>query len=212
LEYLSARRISTGFLFEVDQFLRSHPEIARYAPQFLKTLYTSPPLHAYLHFLKGYTRPARYIDGIITTAEFALPVGFQPACLRDVPDPELDDFFEGFEYRHDILDRIDKEVLIACNDIRVGRGIAPNLRRLVCYAVWGNLVDAYKYYEYSYQQEYMPHRYLPEHVVLGEIPKPRGYTEPTPTSVRGWRRHREVRYRMARAKDQGVGECYYYNG
>jgi hypothetical protein len=96
--------------------------------------------------------------------------------------------------------------MYACINLQHGRFVSPALRRLVCYAVFGHPVDAYKFYEYNYQQEYMPHRYLPEHVVLGEIPKPVDYREPAPSSIHGFKKHRDIRYHMAQAKDQGVGE------
>lgn len=211
LNYIARRQVSRGFLYEIDQFLRSHSEIARYARNFVELINSLPPLDAYLFFLKGYTRPARYMDGIIRTDDFLLPVGFRPTSLRSIHDTELDDFFDGFEYRYDILDRIDKEVEWACADISQGRRVYASMRRLVCLVIYGNPVDAYKYYEYNYQQEYMPHRYLPEHVVLGEIPKLAGYREPEPTQLRGFRGYGNVRYRMARARDQGVGESWCYS-
>lgn len=85
-------------------------------------------------------------------------------------------------------------------------------RRLVLYAVFGNPVDAFKYYEYNYQTEWLAHRYLPEHVVLSEIPKPEDYTGPEPIVLgsgngrkpEGQRDHNSTRLRMARAKNQGV--------
>jgi hypothetical protein len=93
---------------------------------------------------------------------------------------------------------------------------------LVCLVIYGNPVDAYKYFEFNYQQEYMPHRYLHDHYVL-DIPKPAGYTQPHPKAIepeisepetsyshsrirRRFIPHTGVRYRMARAKDQGVGK------
>jgi hypothetical protein len=210
LGYLSMRKVSTGFLVEIDQFIRGHPELAKHASgmRFLEELTNLPPLEAYQYFLRGYTRPARYIDGIILTGDFRLPSDFRPKSVSHVRDKELEDFFDGFKYRYDILDQIDRVVSAACVDLSYGGFVNSGLRRLVCYAAWGNPVDAYKWYEYSYQQDYMPHRYLPEHVVLGEIPKPDDYIEPKPTIMKGWKRHREVRFRMAKAKDEGVGESF----
>jgi hypothetical protein len=121
-------------------------------------------------------------------------------------DPELLDFFDGFEYRNDIIERIDQEVYAGVMAIVNGQQISLALRKLVCYAVWGNPIDAYKYFEYSYQNEYMPHRYLPEHVTLGHIPKPANYSEPRPTIDTSFKRHFSVRARMSRANDQGVGK------
>ena len=206
MDYLAHRRVAPGFLVEIDMFIRAHPEVVRYAPSFIQLINSLPPLEAYLYFLKGYTRPARYVEGVIRTDAFTLSPYFRPMSITMIRDKELDDFFEGFDYRYDILDRIDNEVRHACTNIRYGCFVPHALRRLVCYAVFGNPVDAYKYFEYNYQQEYMPHRYLPEHVVLGEIPKPSEYSEPVPSSVPGWKKHRDIRYRMARANDQGVGE------
>ncbi|KAF2110844.1 hypothetical protein BDV96DRAFT_583040 [Lophiotrema nucula] len=204
LDYLARRRVTRGFLAEIDQFLRANPDIATYSPPFIERLNSLPPLDAYLFFVKGYTRPARYIEGLISSAPFVLPPGFQYRAIQYTEDAELDDFFAGFEYRYDILERIDREVYFACIDMQAGRPVSTSLRRLVCYAVFGNPVDAYKWYEYSYQQDYLPHRYIPEHVVLADVPKPGTYTEPEPSVVKPWNTHADVRFRMARAKDEGV--------
>jgi hypothetical protein len=98
-------------------------------------------------------------------------------------------------------------VRMGMQNLAYGRPVPLALRKLVCYALWGNPVDAYKWFEYSYQNEYMPHRYLPEHVVLGHLPKPTNCEDPRPSVLTGCRRHGDVRARMARANDQGVSEC-----
>lgn len=134
---------------------------------------------------------------------------YQPLSTKS--DPELVDFFDGFDYRHDIIERIDQEVYMGMRELACGRSITLALRKLVCYAVWGNPVDAYKWFEYSYQNEYMPHRYLPEHVVLGHVPKPADYTEPRPSNTSGYKKHGDVRARMARANDQGVGKRFMWS-
>ncbi|KAF1970063.1 hypothetical protein BU23DRAFT_571114 [Bimuria novae-zelandiae CBS 107.79] len=204
--YLNMRNVSIGFLHEIDQFMESHPEIASCSTgrEMIRLMNNLSPLEAYRYFIKGYTRPARYVDGIVVSGDFRLPVGFRPPSLRSRHDPELDDFFEGFDYRWDIIDRIDREVMFACNEISSGKSVPSGLRRLVCYAAWGNPVDAYKWFEYNYQEEYMAHRYLPEHVVLSDIPKPQDYTLPNPRGVDETRTHMYVRFRMARANDEGV--------
>ncbi|KAF2133863.1 hypothetical protein P153DRAFT_100196 [Dothidotthia symphoricarpi CBS 119687] len=208
LVYLESRMISTGFLAEIDQFLYGHPEIASCTEgrSTLHQLNTLSPLDAYKYFLRGYTRPARYIDGVIKTEPFQLPMSFPYQPLSTKHDPELVDFFDGFEYRHDIIQRIDQEVFYGIEELSFCRPVPLAMRKLVCYAIWGNPVDAYKWYEYSYQQDYMAHTYLPEHVVLGHVSRPADYAEPEPSVMRSWRSHRVVRFRMARAKDQGVGE------
>jgi hypothetical protein len=131
----------------------------------------------------------RYLDGIIRSEYFSLPLDFPYRPLSTKRDPELDDFFDGFEYRHDIIGRIDHEVRMGMQNLAYGRPVPLALRKLVCYALWGNPVDAYKWFEYSYQNEYMPHRYLPEHVVLGHLPKPTNCEDPRPSVLTGCRRH-----------------------
>ncbi|KAH4007433.1 hypothetical protein HBH98_010520 [Parastagonospora nodorum] len=204
--YLAARSISFGFLTEIDQFIRGHPEISTCAEgrATLREISVLPPLKAYKYFLKGYTRPARYIDGIIRTDAFTIPLDLTYQSLSTKNDPELVDFFDGFDFRHDIIERIDKEVYMGMQDLGNGRQVPLAVRKLICYAVWGNPVDAYKWFEYAYQNEYMPHRYLPEHVVLRHVPKPVNYTEPRASVLTGHRKHGDVRARMARANDQGV--------
>jgi hypothetical protein len=149
---------------------------------------------------------SRYLDGIIRTDAFPLPANYAYQQLSTRSDPELLEFFHGFDYRHDIIERIDEEVHMGTRKLSDGGQVSLSLRKLICYAIWGNPVDAYKHYEYAYQNEYMPHRYLPEHVILGHVPKPAGYTGPRPSINSGYKKHHDVRSRMARANDQGVGK------
>ncbi|KAJ8107052.1 hypothetical protein OPT61_g9132 [Boeremia exigua] len=184
----------------------SHPEIADY-PEGRETimhLNSSSPLGAYKYFLRGYTRPARYIDGIIKSEYFTLPANYQYQPLLTKVDPELVEFFEGFEYRLDIIERIDVVVRAGIRELSLCRSLPPEYRRLICYAIWGNPSDAYKWYEYQFQEEYLQHRYLPEHVVLGHLPKLAGEANAQPSSLNVSNRHKDVRYRMARANDQGI--------
>jgi hypothetical protein len=126
--------------------------------------------------------------------------------LRTKHDPELVEFFDGFDYRYDIIDRIDQAVYGGIRELALGRPVPSSYRRLICYAIWGNPADAYKWYEYSLQEEYLPHRYLPEHVVLGHVSQLAGKAEPQPSILDSSRRHMDVRYRMARANDEGISE------
>lgn len=136
---------------------------------------------------------------------FTLPANYPYQPLRTKIDPELIDFFKGFEYRYDVIDRIDQVVHEGIRKLSVGQPLPSGYRRLICYALWGNPSDAYKWYEYSLQDEYLPHRYLPEHVVLGHVPKFAGEADPQPSILNTSRRHMKVRYRMARAYDEGIG-------
>jgi hypothetical protein len=137
---------------------------------------------------------------------FMMPVDYPYQPLSTKTDPELVEFFEGFEYRWDIIHRIDEAVRAGLEKLSLGRPIPSGYRRLVCYAVWGNPSDAYKWYEYQLQEEYLPHRYLPEHVILRNLPKLAGDAIPLPSSLDNPSRHKDVRYKMARANDGGVGK------
>jgi hypothetical protein len=108
----------------------------------IKDMNDMPALQAYRLFLRGYTRPARYVDGIISTA-FTLPPNFQPPSVYDRQDIELQDFFSGFDTRNDILDGIDRAVADACAAMSAGLSVSSDLKRLVCYACWGNPIDAF---------------------------------------------------------------------
>lgn len=64
LTYLESRRISPFFIHEIDQFLGAHPELATLQPDWCDKIRTLRPVDAYLFFLRGYTKPARYIDDV----------------------------------------------------------------------------------------------------------------------------------------------------
>lgn len=66
LDYLQKRKISFHFLNDIDDFLKRHPGLLKACPNWCYQLSTLPPLQAYLFFIKGYLRPARYIDGVST--------------------------------------------------------------------------------------------------------------------------------------------------
>lgn len=131
----------------------------------------------------------------------------RPGRIADEYDEELEEFFEGEEYRVDILNEIDRLVDYLCYNIQTGAWVKDMDRKLVVYALWGNPVDAYKYFEYNYQTVWLPHRYLPEHVALGNVPKVEDYSLPVPCVVdpfQDQRSHYATRLRMARANDNGI--------
>lgn len=127
--------------------------------------------------------------------------------MRYIGDTELEDFFRDFGYRYDVLACIDQEAAFAVNELRRGRSIMADMSRLVCYAIYGNPVDAYKFYQFRYQEKDTPTRYLPKHIVLRHKLERQVHVgpPPIPSAVDYCSRHRAVRYRMARANDQGVG-------
>lgn len=71
--------------------------------------------------------------------------------LRKKYDSELTNFIDGRQCRDGIIDRIDEEVCAGVQDFIDGQPVPIALRKLVCYAVWGHPVDAYKWYEFTYQ-------------------------------------------------------------
>ncbi|KAL1638414.1 hypothetical protein SLS56_000223 [Neofusicoccum ribis] len=208
LSYITRRKITVGFLNEIDQLLRNNPELYYHSPEWSLRFNTARPLDAYKFFLKGYTKPARYLAGFLPDVQsFTLPQYFIPGKLDGLFDEELHGFFAGQEYRHDILQEIDKLVDSLCYRIQCGQFVKNADRRLVVYALWANPIDAFKYYEYSYQTSWLQHRYLPEHVELCNIPKGRDYTLPTPSVVDyqgGHHSHWTTRLKMAKANDEGV--------
>ena len=64
LDYLHRGKVSPYFLVEIDKFLSGHPEISHYTPGFENEINHTSPLNAYCFFVQGYTKPARYIDGV----------------------------------------------------------------------------------------------------------------------------------------------------
>lgn len=63
-EYLENRRVSPFFVHEIDQFLLTYPELAELQPEWCHRIATLSPLDAYRFFVKGYTKPARYLSGV----------------------------------------------------------------------------------------------------------------------------------------------------
>ncbi|KAJ9643631.1 hypothetical protein H2201_006263 [Coniosporium apollinis] len=214
LQYLSSRRIAKTFLVEIDLLLASHPELLHDAREFALEFNRGTPLQAYKFFIKGYTKPARYEPGALPEQEYDLRtmLPYTPtSSLSKKFDEELSAFFEGYQYRVDILMRIDKEAETYRRDFLDNSPLSAGQRKLMIYALFGNPVDAYKFYEYNFQTEWLPHRYLPEHVVFAEVSKPDDYALPVPHVMaregeipehrRLWK---ETRLRMARAADAGV--------
>lgn len=64
LDYLQKRKISLHFLNDIDDFLKRHPGLLKACPSWCYQLNALSPLQAYLFFVKGYLRPARYVDGV----------------------------------------------------------------------------------------------------------------------------------------------------
>jgi hypothetical protein len=83
--------------------------------------------------------------------------------MADRYDPELEAWFDGTPYRTDLLQVMDEEVDRVAAKLWRREHVTFPERKFLAYCVWGNLVDAFKYFEYNYQTSWLPHRYLPEH-------------------------------------------------
>ncbi|CAD0026944.1 unnamed protein product [Aureobasidium pullulans] len=77
-------------------------------------LVTLPPLDAYMFFIRGYLRPARYVD--------SLQIPNRPVYLEhSVFDAKLFEFFADIGICYEILGDIDKEVALLTQDYLSGR-------------------------------------------------------------------------------------------
>ncbi|KAF1987393.1 hypothetical protein K402DRAFT_420208 [Aulographum hederae CBS 113979] len=204
-DYLHGRGVSLRFLVEIDQFLANVPELMEYSPVWADAINTASPLQAYLHFVQGYTRPARYREGIVprNARNIQFPHRLQ-YCTRS-RDEELEEFTD---YNYQIVRKIDDEFDYLWEKFDAGNYLSYAQCSLLGYILKGNLVDAYKFYVYQYQLDDLAKRYRPEHVQMLQIPKIRGMNGPFPSSIgasgratrrRSWMR---IRARMAAAYDQ----------
>lgn len=76
--------------------------------------------------------------------------------IAGIYDTELVDFFGGYEYRVDILQKIDAEVARLEQALLYGDRVTFAQRKLLGYTLWGNVADAFKFYEYNYQEVRKP--------------------------------------------------------
>lgn len=70
-------------------------------------------------------------------------------------DPELIDFFDGWDYRYDILEMIDRNVDDLARKHEHGINLTQGEYKMMCFGIYANPVDAYKYYEYNYQDSFL---------------------------------------------------------
>lgn len=150
----------------------------------------------------------RYLKGIIQAENISIPLDRLNHRLAERYDPELDAHINGHMYPYDILFTIDEEAKRGIKEVLAGRSVRLGLRKLICYALWGNPVDAYKWYQYQYQETNLSLCYLPEHLVLMEIPKADNYFSPRPDVTYGSKKYGYIRNSMARAHDEGIGRVF----
>ena len=75
---------------------------------------------------------------------FNIPLPDTIMPVTPIYDEELATFFSGYEYRYDILDKIDYEVARLANALHHGEKVTFGERKLVAYALFANVVDTYK--------------------------------------------------------------------
>lgn len=78
--------------------------------------------------------------------------------LVNAYDVELVDFFDGYDYRSDLLELIDVHVADLVGQYNRGVPLGLSQYKILQFVVYGNPVDAYKYFEYNYQTEWLAHR------------------------------------------------------
>ncbi|THZ16429.1 hypothetical protein D6C91_06360 [Aureobasidium pullulans] len=160
LEYLDKRRITSHFLNEIDDFLTSYPELLKACPMWCYQLATLPPLDAYMFFIRGYLRPARYVDGALPSLD-QLQIPDRPVYLEhSVFDAELFEFFADIGICYEILGDMDKEVALLTQDYLSGRQLNRHQLIFLAMVTYANPVDALKYYEYCYKTDFRQNRYV----------------------------------------------------
>ena len=75
---------------------------------------------------------------------FNIPLPDTIMPVAPIYDEELATFFSGYEYRYDILDKIDHEVARLASALYHGEKVTFGERKLVAYALFANVVDTYK--------------------------------------------------------------------
>lgn len=85
-----------------------------------------------------------------------LPAVIPP--LAKAYDVELVDFFDGWNYRYDILEQMDHHIADLMRQHEHGVRLTSAQYKMLQFGVYGNPVDAYKYFEYNYQSEWLAHR------------------------------------------------------
>ncbi|KAI4784988.1 hypothetical protein E4T52_00007 [Aureobasidium sp. EXF-3400] len=216
LDYLQKRKISFHFLNDIDAFLKRHPELLKACPSWCYQLSALSPLQAYLFFIKGYLRPARYVDGALPAPEDEqIPV--RPISLEHHShDPELYEHITDIGQCLELLGRLDELVWLLTQAYHSGHRINDAQILLLTMATYAQPVDVLKYYEYCYLPSLQSGRYAPSchryRAVLTQVKTYSG-TQQEPvreqpfglkaSGVEVMRSYRRVREAMARAADRG---------
>ncbi|KAH0367818.1 hypothetical protein KCU65_g4386, partial [Aureobasidium melanogenum] len=217
LEYLQKRKISSHFLNDIDNFLKRHPGLLKACPSWCYQLNALSPLQAYLFFVKGYLRPARYVDGALPGPEDE-QIPARPISLEHHShDPELYDHVTDIGQCLELLGRLDEVVWLLTKAYHSGQRLNELQFNLLTMATYAQPVDALKYYEYCYWPS-LQNRIVQEHNVLGHLVRnpappsrpappagPRRAPRPSARSAYKARRARKARYRREPVADQPFG-------
>ncbi|KEQ74192.1 hypothetical protein M436DRAFT_23129, partial [Aureobasidium namibiae CBS 147.97] len=159
LDYLQKRKISFHFLNDIDDFLKRHPGLLKACPNWCYQLSTLPPLQAYLFFVKGYLRPARYIDGALPAPEDE-QIPTRPISLEHHShDPELYDHITDIGQCLELLGRLDELVWLLTQAYHSGHPLNEAQILLLTMATYAQPVDVLKYYQYCYLPSLQSNRY-----------------------------------------------------
>ncbi|KEQ61288.1 uncharacterized protein M437DRAFT_52022, partial [Aureobasidium melanogenum CBS 110374] len=159
LDYLQKRKISFHFLNDIDDFLKRHPGLLKACPSWCYQLNALSPLQAYLFFVKGYLRPARYVEGALPAPEDE-QIPARPISLEHHShDPELYDHITDIGQCLELLGQLDESVWILTKAYHSGRRLNELQFHLLTMATYAQPVDALKYYEYCYLPSVYSNRY-----------------------------------------------------
>ncbi|KAG9522247.1 hypothetical protein KCV07_g3138, partial [Aureobasidium melanogenum] len=218
LDYLQKRKISFHFLNDIDDFLKRHPGLLKACPSWCYQLNALSPLQAYLFFVKGYLRPARYVDGALPAPEDEQIPAHPISLEHHSHDPELYDHITDIGQCLELLGQLDESVWVLTKAYHSGHRLNELEFHLLTMATYAQPVDALKYYEYCYLPSVHSNRIIQEHTVLGHLvrnhappsrPAPRAApsrpTRPSAKSAYRARRARKARYRREPVRDQPFG-------
>ncbi|KAI4726271.1 hypothetical protein E4T49_05935 [Aureobasidium sp. EXF-10728] len=213
LDYLQKRKVSFHFLNDIDDFLKRHPGLLKACPSWCHQLNTLPPLEAYLFFVKGYLRPARYVDGALPAPEDEqIPV--HPISLEHHShDPELYEHITDIGQCLELRGRLDEMVWKLTQAYHSGLRLDHSQVLLLTMATYAQPVDVLKYWEYCYLPSLQSNSHL-----APPKPVPQGRTAPQSVPMRKpqvvakagrkankARKARKARYRQEPVRDQPSG-------
>ncbi|KAI5245627.1 hypothetical protein E4T42_06719 [Aureobasidium subglaciale] len=195
LAYLQKRKISLHFLNDIDNFLKGHPELLKACPSWCLSLNDLPPLQAYLFFVKGYLRPARYEDGALPGPEDE-QIPTRPISLEHHShDPELHEHVTDIGQCLELLGGLDQVIWLLTQAYHSGQQLDERQIVLLIMATYAQPVDALKYYEYCYMASFHPDSHLPH---IESVPKRLSASRPAPQSQAATKP--SIRLKTTRAK------------